>query len=180
MTEALDVSVSSVQENRPPNSHPAARLGKAALPEVRFAYGVADLTEQENRVLVLASHGGTVAKVSKLLSAGEEVVGEEEVKELSSNVMDAFRSRTMAEAVHRAIQQKRITIKPSDSTVKLTESQKSVIRLTAAGYDRAQIAKKMGKRRHALDAISRNLWVNKLGATGPVHGIRKAHEFGLL
>lgn len=136
------------------------------------------LSEDEAKVLILASFGGTVDQVAAYLGTDNSTIGE-----LRDSVIGKFDAKNMAGAVNKAILGGVLPVEvnpePVTQVVKSAPRSMKVLTMFADGDSNAEIAEAFGKKTGTLDKnINRPLF-KRLRANGRTHSVRRAYELGI-
>lgn len=132
------------------------------------------LTEQEERLVILASQGGTVEEVAPIMEMTPDEIGD-----LRDGVIDKLSVVNMAAAVNVCIRRQVIPIEVSPRQMNLTEREIKVLALINKGASSSQIASALNKKSDSsMKNISKKLF-RKLGANGRTNSVRRAYETGV-
>lgn len=132
------------------------------------------LTEQEERLVILASQGGTVEEVAPIMEMTPDEVGN-----LRDEVIEKLSVVNMAAAVNVCIRHRVIPIEVSPKRMNLTDREIKVLALINKGASSSQIASAIDKKSSSsMKNISKKLF-RKLGANGRTNSVRRAYETGV-
>ncbi|HVX57094.1 MAG TPA: hypothetical protein VHA37_05155, partial [Candidatus Saccharimonadales bacterium] len=135
----------------------------------------------EVAVLSLISRGNTAVQVARLLGP-EFDLGRSDVYEYRDSAMDKLGTKSVAQAVHRAIKRDivPVEVQPEETVLAgLRDHDSYTLHQYARGLSNQQLAHASGQPLGALEAYHDRL-LYRLGAWSRPHAIRRGHELGIL
>jgi len=138
---------------------------------------LAELKPLEQRVLLLASYGGTAKEVAQYARARRHAV-----ERTRDNLIEAFGVPNMAAVVNAALWHRQLPFEVDDSSpipARLGERERLALGYIAIGFTKGQIAAQFGKNPDTFHANVLRPSFKILGSSGRTHSVRRSYEIGI-